>query len=651
VRCALICILATVFWAPPIHGQAPDTATVAIKFAVKDSATGSPLPARIVLTDGEGRTINSFYTKLPGFFTSPDGTTELRLNTGKYQLQVYHGIDYLSHTSDLNVRNKENPIVQVSLQRWYPLKERGWVNGDGHDHLYTDVKYDSLMLDTVRRICLAQGIDFMCVAQGWAGYNDTTWREAYKHFTDENFLLHYGSEMPKYRTGHTWWLGQTTTYGVFDNTMDTTYENQYYQSEHGTQWDFNSLKFPQIPDIEVVQRFRKYDSAVALIAHPTSWWWQKRGNIEKHVTNVAAYLPFSLLAGRLWDGQVIMGYDRDHYYYQNLWFHVLNEGYRMTPVAELDGGYNRTDKFYYGSMRTYYLIDGNLTIGKIRDAVKKGHTFVTSGPILMATVDSLKQFGDVVEANGKEHTLRVEALASGDRNDHLSYVVLIRNGRPLKVWDLRKEKPRQWRTDTTLTESEDCWYALKVYGARVWSDSAMLDVMKYCSKELKNAYDSIGTESDVAISSPFYFRKSRPYEPAVLNSKVELTLNGQTSSPINAELLVNGEVIKKFVIRNGRAKFEMPVHALIKLSTPNKPPVYRTLYLDYPPYRQVLEQLASGRWLKNYPAQDYKPGEVPWSAFQFRHTKTILSNVRWNINLQPNERDSLWASFNKLFGQ
>jgi hypothetical protein len=134
---------------------------VAVRFEVKDSATGKPLPARIVLTDDEGRTINSFYTKLQGFFTSTDGTSNVRLKPGKYQLQVYHGIDYLSHTSDLDVINNENPLVQVSLQKWYPLKERGWVNGDGHDHLYTDVKYDSLMLDTVLRICLAQAIDFM----------------------------------------------------------------------------------------------------------------------------------------------------------------------------------------------------------------------------------------------------------------------------------------------------------------------------------------------------------------------------------------------------------------------------------------------------------------------------------------------------------
>ena len=33
--------------------------------------------------------------------------------------------------------------------------------------------------------------------------------DGYAKFNDERFTLCYGSEMPKYRTGHTWWIGQT----------------------------------------------------------------------------------------------------------------------------------------------------------------------------------------------------------------------------------------------------------------------------------------------------------------------------------------------------------------------------------------------------------------------------------------------------------
>jgi hypothetical protein len=613
--------------------------------SVLDSASGKPLPARIVIADSAGKVLVSFYHKLPGFFTDTSGRFTINLQPGKYQLDVFRGIDYLSHSETVTIDSAPSLNITIKLARWVPLKEMGWVNGDGHDHLYTDTKFDTLMLDTVRRICLAQGIDFMCTAQGWAGYNDTNWRKGYAAFSDENFLLHYGSEMPKYRTGHTWWLGQTTTMGMFDNTMDTTYENHYYQSEQGTDWTFRSLKFPQVPDIEVVQNFRHYDSALAVIAHPTSWWWQKRGNIEKYVTNVAAYLPFSLLAGNVLDAQVIMGYDRDHYYYQNLWFSVLNEGHRMTPVAELDGGYNRGDKFYYGSMRTYYKVDrGTLTIDKIKRAVRRGRTFVTSGPIVFANIDSSYEIGDVLESNGKEHTLNVSAYASGDRSDYLSYVVLLRNGKPLRIWDLRPDKLRSWNERITLAERENSWYVLKVYGRRAWGDTTSLDVMKYCQKQL-TVRDSVGTESDVAITSPFYFRKKGEVKVSPMNSVVDLTISNSKSKEINAALLLHGKVIRQFKIRNGRATFTMPVHAVLKLSSPNQPTVHRTLYLDYAPYSLIMERVASGRWLTDFSGRKYGPGEVPWEAFKFDEAKKLLAKVSWNIDMTPNERDPLWQPF------
>jgi hypothetical protein len=510
------------------------------------------------------------------------------------------------------------------------------------------------MLDTVRRIFLAQGIDFLCTAQGWAGYDDSTWRTGYAPFNDERLMVHYGSEMPKYRTGHTWWLGQTSTKGIYWKTMDTTYENHYYQSERGTSWTFDTLKFPQVPDIELVQKFRKRDSAVAVIAHPTSWWWQKRGDIEKYVTNVAAYIPLGLLAGKMWEGQVIMGYDRDHYYYQNLWFNVLNAGYKMTPVSELDGGYNRGDRFYYGSMRTYYKISGAVTMDKIKSAVRNGKTFVTSGPIVFADIDKKYYYGDVVPANGKAHTMHIDAYASGESDDYISYIIVFRNGRVHRLWDMRQEKVRKVNKALKIVDRENAWYVIKVYGRRAWQDTAMLDVMKYCRKALKGAHDSIGTESDVAISSPFYFRKTAVAEPPTLISNVDLevVLPGGTAAGKNvkAEIIVNGETIQTVNLLNGKGSIKMPVHALLRLSAEGNGVIYRTLYLDYTPFRNLVEHLASGRWLSDDPRRKYNPGEVPWSAFQFEKAKHILSNVSWNIHFIPNERDPLWEPLEAVFG-
>jgi hypothetical protein len=622
-----------------------------IKGKIFDDKTGVQLPARIVIKDANDSAYYPYYKSLPGFFTEEDGSFEDSLKPGNYTLTVFHSIDYESQKIPFTISAEGGVNTQIFLKPWIDLKKQGWVCGDGHDHLYTEKKPDTAMARTLRKICLAQGIDFVCAAQGWAGYNDTTWGDGYAKFSDDKFTLYYGSEMPKYRTGHTWWMGQKSTRGYFWSTMDTVYENNYFQSPHGTTWNFVTLNFPFIPDVEVVQHYKAADNAVAIIAHPTSWWWQPRGDSTKHVTNVAANLSFGLLAGKIWDGIVVMGYNHDHYFYQNLWFHILNEGYRMPGLSELDGGFERDDRKYYGSMRTYYQIDGKFSIDKLTDAVKKGRTFVTSGPVVLADVDNRYRIGDIVRTNGIKHDLHIKAYASGDHDDYLSYIIVFRNGEIFKIWDIRDKRSRIFEQALSINEKDKAWYIVKVYGKNAPKDPKDLDVMKVCDKKLSPDPDSV--QHDVAITSPFYFWTNGINDPKPLISKVTLTVvpkqNEQPLNNVTVDILVNGKNIKTLHLKNGEGSFAMQANSLLKISAEGHTPIYRTLYLDYPPQLALLEELATGNWLKKYDSAKYNPGEVPWEEFQFEKTKQTLSKVDWKIEMSPNERDGLWEKFEDMF--
>jgi hypothetical protein len=419
--------------------------------------------------------------------------------------------------------------------------------------------------------------------------------------------------------------------------MDTTYENQYYQSEQGTEWKFQTLPFPQIPDVEIVNRLKKSDGSLAIAAHPTSWWMQKRGDVEKFVTNVACNLSFGILSGKIWDGVVAMGYDHDHYYYQNLWFNILNKGYRMPAFSELDGGLGKDDKFYYGSMRTYFHIDGAFSVAKILAAAKKGNSFLTSGPIVMADIDNKYRIGDIIPVNNRKHILHINAYASGEADDYLSYVVVFRNGKIFKVWDIRQDKNRKFSDTVSIDEKEKSWYIIKVYGRRSWKDPANIDVMAVCEKRIKA--EPVDGELDVAFTNPFYFRKSRDNDPSVLQSKVHLTISPAKEGTI--DVLDGGKKIKTIKVRSGKADFVMPVNGLLKFNIKGHPVLYRSLYLDYAPHRNLIEKLASGKWKEDYD-DIFNPGEVPWNAFNFDKTKSMLSQVNWHIELKENERDRLY---------
>lgn len=628
------------------------TSSPGIKGSVADAESGEALSARIVITDAKGEVLKSYYNHLKGFFTEDDASFELDLDPGKYTISVYHGIDYLSEEIAIEIESGQGVELDIFLQKWVPLKDEGWVSGGGHCHLYTDIDQDDEMIAKVRQICLAQGIDFVCTAQGWAGYEDSTWEEGYAKFNDDRFMMHYGSEMPKYRTGHTWWIGQTSTLGYYWNTMDQNYEENYYQSESGTEWSFDELDFPNIPDVEVVQRFRKLDNAVAIMAHPTSWWMQDRGDISKYTTNVSSYLSFGLLAGKIWDGLVVMGYNHDHYIYQNLWFNILNQGYRMPAISELDGGLGKNDRFYYGSMRTYYKVDGEFSIPKVADAVRRGETFVSSGPILKVNIDEKYKIGDIIRIDGSKHTLNIEAFASGDKDDYLSYIIVYRNGEIFKLWDIREDKSRNFRESLDITEDKQAWYVTKAYGRKAWEDPENLDILKVCDKSQGKAYPPFnGDLHNICITSPFYLWPEGVEDPAAMESDVNLSLHSASGEKIAhamIDILVKDSVIKTVELANGNAKFTMPVHGLLRISTSDSKTIYRGLYMDYQPHRDLLEKLASGRWMDDY-SEKYNSGEVPWKAFNFEKTKEILSEVDWQIVFTPNSRDPLWEDFDALF--
>jgi len=622
---------------------------------VTDAETGDPLPARIVLNDHQRQTVQTYYQSYPGIYTDDRGIFQIETSPGTYNLIISRGIDYLSQSHEIQINEGQTLHLTIALESWVPLRKMGWVNGEGHAHLYTDKHPDDEMLGVVRKICRAQGVDFIATNQGWGGYNDDNWREGYAQFSDEKFLLSYGAEMPKYRTGHTWWLNLKSCRHYFKMTMDTVYENGYYQSPKAETWQFADLPFPNIPDVELIPYFKNADEAVACIAHPTSWWWQKRGDIEKYTTNVCEYLSFSLLAGNLWDGMVVMGYDKDHYFYQNLWFHVLNEGYRLTPLAELDGGYGENNKFPYGSMRVYYQVGEHMSMSNIAEAVRKGRTFVTSGPIVFADMDGQYQVGDVVPADGMKHKLYIDAYASGEIDDYLSYVIVFRNGKIHKLWDLRDEKPRHVEKNLEIIESKQAWYAIKAYGRDAWEDPKNLDVMAVCEEIQTGTFKGeIRKENSNCMTSPFYFRSESMSDPAPLESNVTLTLKHPKTKLLvkkaRIDVLLNGNKINELDVTNGQVSFKMPVNAILKISSPGLPTIRRGLYLDYPPHQKMIETFASGRWLDQ---SNWKkllsPGQVPWEAFQFEKARSVLSNVDWILEMKPNERDELWEEFERLF--
>jgi hypothetical protein len=154
----------------------------------------------------------------------------------------------------------------------------------------------------------------------------------------------------------------------------------------------------------------------------------------------------------------------------------------------------------------------------------------------------------------------------------------------------------------------------------------------------------------VALTSPFYFRPEGVGDPRPLRSRVRLTVvDPQAEAPVGegrVEVRLLGETVETRELTAGRAELEMPVNAVLRVQVPGHGPLHRSLYLDYPPYRRLIEALANGSWLDAYGGRErLRPGQVPWEVFHLAEAREILSDVDWTIVARPNERDGLWDRF------
>ena len=154
-------------------------------------------------------------------------------------------------------------------------------------------------------------------------------------------FFYLDNETPKHRFGHLWYVG-------FDYQVPAWHD---YDQDHPVSYsDLDPILDPNPLDrtgahirrtyAEVVGRQRKA-GALAIWAHPTSWWW---GNAQgsNFVTNIASEMLPELYADGYLDGITVQGYDAFHVYYQKVWFELLDRGWKVPGFSEMDlsPGYN-----------------------------------------------------------------------------------------------------------------------------------------------------------------------------------------------------------------------------------------------------------------------------------------------------------------------
>jgi len=200
------------------------------------------------------------------------------------------------------------------------------------------------------------------------------------------------------------------------------------------------------PNLTQAEAARKQGGAVTY-AHP--------GHAATVEGASARELPVDLALGQIDAMDVLSNWSED--VGMELWYRLLNCGFRLAASAGTDSFTNLTDHYNPGGGRVYARLDGSMTAENWAQSYKRGRSFITNGPMLSFTVDGHEP-GDEIRLPGNTgHKVRVRGSVRSQVS--VDKVEVIVNGKPVaSVADWS----RPFSREITLTQSS--WVALRVLG-------------------------------------------------------------------------------------------------------------------------------------------------------------------------------------------
>jgi hypothetical protein len=442
-----------------------------LRATIVDAVTGLPAACTVTLTDASGRVVREGEGFGGGFRC--DGRFEKQVSAGRFRLRIARGFETRSEERLLEVAEGERLDVRFELHRNVDLRQRGWHAGDSHVHMVHGERTLPVSFEDVALAARAEDLQYLSLAQAWNLPEPTpeALETELRQRSRPDCVLTWNLEAPKnyYRgdagrcLGHCWTLGMEGRTATGENALTLLLE----ASAH----DYESSK-PTYANFESHALIHAQQGAV-FYTHPARWWmgpWGGRGGYPKklqmRVSNMAVELPLDTLIGPTFDGIDLMTTGREFEANEmafGLWCLLLNRGYRIAPTASSDACFDRPGGAIPGIVRTYTHLDEPFSLAAVTRAAAAGRNFVTSGPLLLATVAGQPP-GTVFNADGKAREVRLEAWASGADAEGLSRVELLRNGEPFQAFDL---SPRRaiFQTALSLSENETAWYCARAFGS------------------------------------------------------------------------------------------------------------------------------------------------------------------------------------------
>lgn len=402
---------------------------------------GRPATARVYLTGPDGLAYAPtgssarIMAMSADYFFHADDRFEIELPAGETLIEATRGPEYRLASRRVTLRPGAPAEETLSLQRWTHPASKGWWSGDVHIHAnYTSPHHQVIEPRDVRLQVAGEDLNYanlMVANSSGAFIHDRQYFEARPHrlSSPENFL-YWNEENRSSAYGHMCFLGLKRLVEPFYNGFRNTPHWDDYPSNYA-----------------LAQQVFDQGGAVSY-AHPGMAPSFEAASIKE--------LPVDLALGQQTAMDVLS--NNDETATTEMWYRLLNCGFRVAISAGTDAFTNVVDHYLAGGNRVYVQTGERFDYAAWLDGFRRGRSFASNGPILTLTVNG-KAPGDEIQSSGP---VEVQIRAQVASQVPLDRVEIIVNGKAAHG----VAGGESVDFTHTLNVRESSWIALRALGPR-----------------------------------------------------------------------------------------------------------------------------------------------------------------------------------------
>lgn len=446
---------------PPLTQEASGR----LQLTIRDAAAGEVVPARVEVRDADGvyrvaedslpvggdcdmsdagagyldlaSTLAGFsdrvdnpYSHSEQFYS--DGTSAVSVPPGSVTVRVFKGPEYRVSVETFEIPASGTVERQIDLARWSHMPQQGWYSADDHLHIPRPA---AELNPHISKIMQAEDIHVANLLQmGKVRNTAIAVQHAHGpdgHYREGDYILAAGQENPR-----THFLGHTITLGAPAFTFD--------------------------PEKYLIYRLIWQETAKQGAINGFAHAYAPQGSPIAPHDGMAVVLPHDLL-----HFVEVAQFNRSGY---ETWYDLLALGFRITPTAGTD--YPCADQALPGHERFYTKVDGPLTYPKWLEGVRRGRTFVTTGPMIEFRINGEDIGSEIVLADAGSVTLAGRASFDPEQ-DHLAFLELLQNGVVVDRFSrVRGQNHVDFEVDRPVDASS--WFAVRGYGVRLQEDPLLI---------------------------------------------------------------------------------------------------------------------------------------------------------------------------------